>query len=288
MSISPSLNCRGKLFDLSKPIVMGIMNLAPTSFSSVGRVNSVAEAVKYAKHIVAAGAEIIDIGAEPTNAACIQSIVTEAEEKAALLPVVKALIEEIDVPISIDTSRPSIMEAVIKAGAHMINDVRALRVPGALETIAKLQVPVCLMHMRFLRTPDAVEVIEETRNASTCVMNEIITFLNERINACEAAGIKRELLMVDPGIGAAHFGKNLMENLTIIRKLSILKKLQLPILVGISSKLFKGESVANRATGNLMATLAAINNGANIIRVHDVETTMYALKVRECLIDSDN
>ncbi|MFN7096353.1 MAG: dihydropteroate synthase [Gammaproteobacteria bacterium] len=278
MTLQPIFNCHGKGFDLRKPLVMGIINLMPTSFSPIGRVNNVAEAVAYAKQIVTAGADIIDIGAEPTNAACMESVITEAEELAALLPVIKALTNEIAVPISVDTSRPGVMEAVIAAGAHMINDVRALRVPGALTTAAALQVPICLMHMRFLRLPDSVAVQEESSSTTTNVMDEIVEFLQQRITACEAAGIKRDYLIVDPGIGAAHFGKSLAENLMIVQQLSRLRILQLPILVGISNKLFKGEPTEKRAAKNLSATLTAIKNGANIVRVHDVETTVLAIK----------
>jgi dihydropteroate synthase len=283
MSIQQKLNCRGKILDLSRPVVMGIMNLTAASFSPVGRMRSVSEAVNYAKQVVQAGADIIDIGAEPTNAACMENIISKEEELTALLPIIKALVTEVDVPISVDTSRPSVMEAVIAAGAHMINDVRALRVPGALTTAAALHVPVCLMHMRFLRLPDAIDVIEDTTNDSSTVIDEISKFLIKRIDACINAGIKYENLVIDPGVGAAHFGKDLAENLTIVRELPALKALKLPILVGISHKLFKGESVEKRAIGNLIATLAAIKNGANIIRVHDVEATVYAIKIMQLI-----
>lgn len=278
------LHCRGKVLDLSNPKIMGIMNLTATSFSPIGRVNDVKEAVNYAKKMVAAGADIIDVGAEPTNTACMEAIISEEEELAALLPVIKALVTEITTPISVDTSRPRIMEAVITAGAHMINDVRALRMPGAVAMAASLQVPVCLMHMRFLRLPDAIAVIEDTVQDTISVTEEIIQFLQKRVDVSLAAGMKRENLIIDPGIGASHFGKNLAENLIIVKELTAIKeKLALPILVGISGKLFKGDPVEQRVIGNLITTLEAIKNGANIVRVHDVAAMIYAINVMQAL-----
>lgn len=265
------LDCRGKRLDLSFPNIMGIINLSPHSFSEVGRMTSVAQAVEYATRLVQAGATILDIGAEPTHPTN-QHQTTEAEELERLVPVIRALIDSVDVPISVDTSRPQVMSAVVEAGAHMINDVRALQLPGALAMAAQLPVPVCLMHMRHLIIP---------------VMDEIQQFLTARIQACEAAGIARNRIVIDPGIGGGCFGKNTQENLLILQQLTELQQFNLPILVGMSRKLFLGDLLnippAERLAGSIAAAIAAAMRGANIIRVHDVAETVQALKVMRAI-----
>jgi dihydropteroate synthase len=280
-SSNNGIDCRGKRLDLSTPAVMGIINLSPHSFSAVGRVTSVNDAVQHAIKLVEAGASILDIGAEPTNPAQSQTV-TEAEELACLLPVIRELVQAVDVPLSVDTSCPKVMHAVVEAGAHMINDVRALRLPGALAMMSQLPVPVCLMHMRYLSVP-GVESSPSATMAPDAVMDEIQQFLVERIQAAEAAGIARERIVIDPGIGAGCFGKTTEENIRILRELEQLRHFDLPILVGVSRKRFLGDllniPVTERLAASLIAAMAAVRRGAHIIRVHDVAETVHALTV---------
>lgn len=283
--MTKQLNCREKILDLSRPAVMGILNLSKYSFSPVGRVACIEEAVAHAKRMESEGADIIDVGAEPTNPVNPDCCVSEEEEYELLLPAIAALVSTVKVPISIDTSRPNIMKACVEAGASMINDTRALRVPGALETAAKLSVPICLMHMRFLRLPGQVNFVGNTADNALSVIEEIKHFFSERINACEAAGIAREHLVLDPGIGGGCFGKSTEENLELLRSLPELNDFHLPLLVGVSRKLFIGEllniPVEERLVGSLVATFAAIQGGANIIRAHDVLPTVQAIHMMQ-------
>lgn len=276
------LSCNGTILDLTRPAVMGILNLMPHSFSPIGRVHDLKEAINYAQQMVRAGVDIIDIGAEPTHP---QNEINTSEEQelAALLPVIKAITSETNIPISVDTSRPRVMEAVVAAGAHMINDVRGLRVPGALAAAAALPVPICLMHMRYLRLPDQTEISSNTAEAENDLLTEIDHFFEQQFEQCEAAGIKRERLILDPGVGSGVFGKSLIENLQLIHDLAYFKKFNVPILIGASRKQFLGEllnvPVEKRFAGSLAAALKAMQNGANILRVHDVAATVQAMKV---------
>lgn len=268
------LNCNGKYLDLSHPQVMGILNITPNSFSHVGRFLSVKEALKHAEQMVAEGAAIIDLGGEPTNPG-VHPIVSLQEELDRVIPVIENLALNISIPISVDTSKPEVMHEAIKHGASFINDVRALQNPDALKVVAETQVPVCLMHMAF---PDG-----NATSMTGDVVSTIKNFLQARIDACLKAGIAREKIVIDPGIGGGNFGKNMTQNLNLLAHLNEFKAFNLPLLVGVSRKLFIGELLdlpqEKRLYGSLGATVMAINNGANIIRAHDIRATVEAIKV---------
>jgi dihydropteroate synthase len=262
---------------------MGILNLSGGSFSEIGKALTVADAVAQAKAMVNAGAVIIDIGAEPTNPVD-STVVSEAEELQRLIPVIQAIATEVDTIISVDTSRPAVMQAAIAAGAHMINDVRALREPGAVAMAVQLNVPVCLMHMWHYRAPDAAHRSEE--ETSQPVMQAITTFLQERIATCLAAGMQRDKIVIDPGIGTGCFGKSTQENIHVLQHMHQLHELGLPILAGASRKTFIG-AIDNdapaiaRLGGSIAAALVLAEQGIHIIRVHDVAETAQAMKLMQ-------
>ncbi len=222
---------------------------------------------------LAEGAACIDIGGESTRPGA--QPVSEQQELDRVIPVVEALSRELEIPLSIDTSKPVVMREAVAAGAGLINDVLALRAPNALETAAGLQVPVCLMHMQgeprsMQQSPDYTDVVEEVGE-----------FLAQRILACRKAGIPRTRLLIDPGFG---FGKTLQHNLQLLKHLTKLQRLSVPLLVGISRKsmigaLLGGAPVDERLFGSLAAALLAVLGGASIIRTHDVRATTDALKV---------
>lgn len=267
------LDCAGKPIDLGIPQVMGILNITPDSFSDGGSYLSPDQAISRARRMVVEGACIIDIGGESTRPGA--DPVAEQEELDRVIPVIEALSREIDRPISIDTSKPAVMQAAVAAGAGMINDVFALQAPGALEKVASLEVPVCLMHMRG--EPRSMQVMPEYQD----VVIEVRDFLRERTNACLDAGIPRERVLIDPGFG---FGKILEHNLRLLKNLSQLRELKLPLLVGFSRKsmigtILNGAPVDERVFGSIAAAVLAVIEGAAILRVHDVKATIDALKV---------
>ncbi|NOR52164.1 MAG: dihydropteroate synthase, partial [Gammaproteobacteria bacterium] len=220
-----NLNFSGKVLDLNQPQVMGVLNVTPDSFSDGGRFNRFDDAFRRAQQMVADGAAIIDIGGESTRPGA--AAVSAEDEINRVVPVIAALAQEIDVPISIDTSKPEVMAAAVNAGAGMINDVNALQAAGALEQAASLEVPVCLMHMQG--EPRTMQQNPSYQN----VVEEIYNFLEQRIEACVAAGIARDNIVVDPGFG---FGKTLEHNLELLNRLSRFRDLEVPVLVGISRK----------------------------------------------------
>ncbi len=252
---------------------MGILNLTPDSFSDGGRFLARDAALRHAEGMAAAGAAIIDIGGESTRPGA-QPVSVE-QELERVVPVIEALAAETSVPLSVDTSKPQVMREAVAAGAGLINDVLALRIPGALEAAAETGVPVCLMHMQGEpRTMQQEPTYQD-------VVAEVSAFLAERVAACEAAGIGRERLLLDPGFG---FGKTLSHNLVLLRDLSSLGSLGLPLLVGISRKsmigsLLGGVPVDQRLHGNVAAAVVAVMRGAAIIRAHDVRETVEALKL---------
>jgi len=256
---------------------MGILNITPDSFSDGGHFLSPNAALTHARQIVAEGAAIIDVGGESTRPGA--QAVSVAQELDRVIPVIEALRRELPIPISIDTSKPEVMQAAVAAGAGMINDVRALRGDGALAMAAQLNreqsVPVCLMHMQgepgnMQQNPHYQDVVAEVK-----------TFLAGRIKACVEAGIPHDRLLIDPGFG---FGKALVHNLRLLKQLNSLSELGVPMLVGLSRKRMIGEllnatTVEQRLYGSLaLATLAAWQ-GAAIIRAHDVRATVEALKI---------
>jgi dihydropteroate synthase len=252
---------------------MGILNLTPDSFSDGGRFLARDAALRHAERMLAEGAAIIDIGGESTRPGA-QPVNVE-QELARVMPVIEALAPELPIPLSVDTSKPQVMRESVAAGAGMINDILALRAPGALEAAAATGVPVCLMHMQgeprtMQREPHYEDVVTEVRG-----------FLAERAAACEAAGIGRERLLLDPGFG---FGKTLAHNLSLLRHLASLGSLGLPLLVGISRKsmigaLLDGAPAEHRLQGSVAAAVVAVMQGAVIIRAHDVRETVEALKI---------
>jgi dihydropteroate synthase len=259
-----------------RPLVCGILNVTPDSFSDGGRFDSLAAAVEHGSVLAAEGADLIDIGGESTRPGSRPP--TLAEELDRVVPVVEALARRVPVPLSVDTSRPEVMRAAVAAGASMINDVRALRSPGALEAAAESGVPVCLMHMQ--RSPDTMQ--QEPRYQD--VVTEVRTFLAERKRACLEAGIRPEHLVVDPGFG---FGKTLSHNLALLASLGRLSGLGVPIMVGLSRKSMLGQlterAVGDRLPASLAAAVIAAQRGAAVLRVHDVAATRDVLAVLEAV-----
>jgi dihydropteroate synthase len=251
---------------------MGVINVTPDSFSDGGRFANIEAAVAHALRMVDEGAGLIDIGGESTRPGA-QGIGAE-EEIRRVLPVIEALAARTKVPISIDTSKPAVMTAAVRAGASMINDVRALREPGAIEAAAATEAAICLMHMQgeprtMQADPHYGDVVAEVRD-----------FLRERAQACLASGIATERLLLDPGIG---FGKRLEHNLALLAGLPALTALGWPVLVGVSRKsMFKtllGRGVDERVAGGVAMATAAVLSGASVVRTHDVAATVDAVKV---------
>jgi dihydropteroate synthase len=267
-----TLDCRGRSLDLSRPAVMGVLNVTPDSFSDGGNFLPRERALGHARAMVAEGADIIDIGGESTRPGA--KPVSVQEELDRVIPVIEALREEVAVPLSIDTSKPEVMRAAVAAGAGFINDVYALRAPGALETAAGLNVPVCLMHMQG--EPRTMQENPQYRD----VVADVREFLFERVAAAEAVGIARDRIVVDPGFG---FGKSVEHNLQLLRGLNALAALGIPVLAGLSRKSMIGKllglPVERRLHASLALALLAVQNGANIVRVHDVGPTVEALRM---------
>lgn len=259
--------------DLSQPKVMGVLNRTPDSFSDGGAFTDFDAAFRQAIKMAQEGAAILDIGGESTRPGA--QTVSSQQELERVVPLIERLTRETEVPVSVDTSKPEVMRAAVAAGAGMINDVYALRQPGALEAACDCGVPVCLMHMQgeprsMQRHPQYEDVVAEVKQ-----------FLEERICTCVEAGMSRERLMIDPGFG---FGKTLEHNLELLRKLPELVEMGLPLVVGLSRKssigvLLGGAPVGERLYGSLAAAVVATMQGAKIIRAHDVKPTVEALKI---------
>ena len=250
---------------------MGILNVTPDSFSDGGKYTHLEMAINKAEQMVAEGADIIDIGGESTRPGAAD--VSVQEEIDRVIPLVTALKCE-GITVSVDTSKPEVMEQAIQAGADMINDVRALSLPGAMEVMARYNKPVCLMHMQG--QPRSMQNDPQYDN----VVEEVYQYLEQRIKACVKAGINAEMISIDPGFG---FGKNLSHNVALLNNLDVFKKLQKPLLVGMSRKRMVGEmtgkEVEERLAGSLAVALIAMQNGANIVRVHDVKETCDVKKI---------
>ncbi len=259
--------------DLTRPKVMGILNVTPDSFSDGGDFISHANAVSHAQKMLSDGAAIIDIGGESTRPGA--EAVSEQEELDRVIPVIEEIKRQLSVVVSIDTNKPAVMREAVAAGAGMINDVMALRAPGAIETARLLNVPVCIMHMQG--EPRTMQQNPEY----TDVVSDIKRFFEQRVDECVNAGIPRDHLLLDPGFG---FGKTLMHNITLLKRLDEFNSIGLPLLVGISRKsmigaILEDAPVKDRLYGSLAAAVLALDNGAAIIRVHDVKPTVDALKV---------
>lgn len=266
------LRCAQRTLDLSRPHVMGILNVTPDSFSDGGRHNTLDAALRRAIEMQAAGASLIDIGGESTRPGAAKVSVQQELERVA--PLVELIARECDVIISVDTSTPAVMTESARLGAGLINDVRALQREGALVAAAATGLPVCLMHMRG--EPQTMQ--DEPHYAD--VAAEVATFLQERIAACVQVGITPERIVLDPGFG---FAKNTQHNYELFRRLPELLSLQCPLLVGVSRKSMIGnilkQPVDQRLYGSLALAVMALERGAKILRVHDVAQTMDVLKI---------
>lgn len=266
------LDCAGKSLDLSVPQVMGIVNVTPDSFSDGGQYFSADKALIQARKLVDEGAAIIDIGGESTRPG--SAPVEVDEEIRRVLPAIQAISSELDVVVSIDTMKADVMRAAVDAGAGLINDVNALRSDGALQAAAELNVPVCLMHMQ-----GSPQTMQQSPHYDD-VVAEVMTFLQQRVAACENAGITRDKLLLDPGFG---FGKRAKHNLRLMKNLQTFMTLNLPLLVGVSRKSIVGEmlnvSVDERLSGSLALASIAVWQGAKIIRSHDVRETIQAVRL---------
>ena len=266
------LRCGELSLDLSVPHVMGILNVTPDSFSDGGKHNGKAQAIAHAKQMIADGATVIDVGGESTRPGA--SIVEVEEEIRRVVPVVEAL-AELGVVISIDTSQPEVIQAAVAAGAHIWNDVRALTRPNALETAAKLNIPVIIMHMRG--EPTTMNGLDQYDNVTLDVMTE----LSQRVSDALKAGVKAENIMIDPGFG---FAKNAKQNLKLLKEFHQLNQLGYPILSALSRKRFIGEALGGadagqRAVGSVAGHLLSIQQGACMVRAHDVKAMSDAIKV---------
>lgn len=271
------ISCESLELDLSCPHVMGILNVTPDSFSDGGKHNSKVAAIVHAQQMIADGASIIDIGGESTRPGA--SIVEVEEEIQRVVPVVEALAQE-NVIISIDTSQPRVIEAAVAAGAHIWNDVRALTRPGALEMAARLNIPVIIMHMRG--EPTTMNQLDQYDN----VIEDVIDELQQRVQAALSAGIRQEHIIVDPGFG---FAKNAQQNLTLLNALWRFTDLGYPVLSGLSRKRFVGEvlqgaSADQRMVGSVTGHLLSLQQGASIVRVHDVKATVDAVRMWQAML----
>lgn len=270
------LQCGQHHLDLAQPHVMGILNVTPDSFSDGGKHNSQEQAVAYALQMIADGATVIDIGGESTRPGAL--VVEVEEEIRRVVPVVEELAQH-NVIISIDTSQPEVMRKAVQAGAHIWNDVRALTRPNALITAAELDIPVIIMHMRG--EPTTMNNLNQYSDVTQDVMGE----LQHRINAALAVGIKPENIMIDPGFG---FAKNAQQNLKLLQEFHVLTSLGYPILSALSRKRFIGEvldesNAQNRLVGSVTAHLLSIQQGACMVRVHDVKATSDAIKIWQAM-----
>ena len=270
------LACRRAVLDLAEPAVMGVLNVTPDSFSEGGHPVDPATAVARGRRLAAEGAAIVDVGGESTRPGAAP--VPVAVEIDRVVPVIGRLAADLAVPISVDTSKPEVMRAAVAAGAQMINDVRALTAPGALEAAAEAGAAVCLMHMQgepatMQDDPSYGDVVAEVRD-----------FLRARAAACVAAGIARERICIDPGIG---FGKRVEHNLALLARLDELAGLGFPVLLGVSRKslvgIITGRPAGSRLAGSVAFAALAVARGAAIVRAHDVAATLDAVKAAAAL-----
>ena len=266
------LPCGSRFLDLSRPHVMGILNVTPDSFSDGGRFSQRDAALRHAEAMLQAGATLIDVGGESTRPGA--RAVSPVEELERVAPVVEAIAAELDVIISVDTSTPAVMRETARLGAGLINDVRSLQRDGALDAAADSGLPVCLMHMRgepttMQQNPQYADVLAEVRD-----------FLAERMAACATAGIAVERLILDPGFG---FAKTLEHNLSLFKHMEALHGLGRPLLVGVSRKSMIGKVLGHEVGGRLYGSLGlaalAITKGAHILRVHDVAETIDVVRM---------
>jgi dihydropteroate synthase len=269
------LHCGKYQFKLDRPLVMGIVNVTPDSFSDGGRFFSSQAAINHAHELIEEGADFLDIGGESTRPGA--AAVSMQEELDRVLPVIEGL-RDISMPISIDTCKPEVMRAAVAAGASLVNDVNALQAEGAVEVVAAASAGVCLMHKQG--TPQTMQ----NQPVYADVVAEVSMFLSQRMAVLEAAGIARERIVLDPGFG---FGKTLAHNLDLMKRLPRLAELGAPLLAGLSRKSMLGQitgrEVGDRKNASVVAALLAVQRGASIVRVHDVRETVDALKIMSAL-----
>jgi dihydropteroate synthase len=270
------LNCAGRKVTLDQPRIMGILNVTPDSFSDGGQWLGESDAIRHALEMQQAGADIIDVGGESTRPGA--QAVSLQQELDRVMPVIEAIVPQLSVPVSIDTSKPEVMREAVAAGAGMINDVYALRRDGAVETTAALAVPVCLMHMQ-----GEPRVMQENPVYDD-VVDDIQHFLLERARLCEKSGILPQNIVLDPGFG---FGKTLQQNIDLFHQLPTLAAHGYPLLVGVSRKAMIGQltgrELAERMPGSVLAASLAVLKGVAIVRVHDVAETRDALNAATAL-----
>ncbi|EPR3584295.1 dihydropteroate synthase [Vibrio alginolyticus] len=268
------ITANNKSLDLSRPHVMAILNVTPDSFSDGGKYNSIELALAQVDKMIKAGVSIVDVGGESTRPGAPD--VSLEEELRRVVPVIKAIREKYDVWISVDTSKAEVMRQAIDAGADLINDIRSLQEPGALEVAAEANLPICLMHMKG--QPRTMQFDPHYDD----LMGDVSAFLEERIAACEAAGIDKSQLILDPGFG---FGKTIEHNYHMLAHLEKFHEFGLPILAGMSRKsmIFKllDKPAAECTNASVVCATIAAMKGAQIIRVHDFEETIEAMKVVE-------
>ncbi|MEN8380648.1 dihydropteroate synthase [Acinetobacter radioresistens] len=267
-----TLQCKDVSLDLARPHIMGILNVTPDSFSDGGKYNHKEQALQYALQMIKDGATIIDIGGESTRPGATP--VSVKEELQRVIPVVEALAQH-DVIISVDTSEPEVIRQAVKKGAHIWNDVRALSRPDALAVAAELDIPVVIMHMRGEPT-----TMNQLANYED-VVEEVLRELTVRVEAAIAAGVRADNIIIDPGFG---FAKNASHNLKLLQDFWRLNELGYPVLSALSRKRFIGEAlegaeVKDRVIGSVTAHLLSIQQGASIVRVHDVKATSDAIKI---------
>ena len=279
MSANSKFVCGKYQLDLTRPHVMGIVNVTPDSFSDGGKYSSTASAVEHGLQLIEEGADILDVGGESTRPGA--QPVSLDEELRRVIPVIEALSAVTSVPLSIDTYKPEVMRAAILAGADIVNDICALREGGALEVVANSTAGVCLMHMQGV--PQTMQINPTYHD----VVAEVKQFLSDRVDACLAGGIVKERILLDPGFG---FGKTTAHNVALIQHLDRLTELGFPLLVGLSRKSVLGKIAGGdelqRLHAGLAASVISVMKGAKIVRVHDVKATVDALKVVTAVFDN--
>ena len=266
---------QNQIMDLSFPQVMGIVNMTPDSFSDGGNYNNLDDAMRRVDSMIQAGASFIDVGGESTRLGAAE--VSVEEELDRVIPLVEKIARYFDVWISVDTSKPQVITESAKAGAHLINDIRALTEPGAIEAAAKTQLPVCIMHMQ-----GDPKTMQNAPHYQQDIYQEVDQFFTQHINRCINAGIEREKIILDPGFGVG-FGKTLQHNYRLLAKLNNFHHFGLPLLVGMSRKSMIGQVLnvppQERMIGSISCAVIAAMQGAQIIRVHDVKETFDALRI---------
>jgi dihydropteroate synthase len=277
---TPKLDCAGRLLALDRPRILGIVNVTPDSFSDGGLHATVDAAVAHGLVLAEEGADGLDVGGESTRPGARE--VPVDEELQRVVPVIERLARETSLPISVDTSKPEVMRAALAAGAGMINDVRALQLDGALDAAAASRAVVVLMHMQ-----GEPRVMQQSPHYDD-VVGEVHSFLAQRIFACEMSGIEKRRIVIDPGFG---FGKTLEHNLALLRQLARFTELGVPVLAGLSRKSMlgslTGRDVLSRVHASVAAALIATQNGARLLRVHDVAATRDALAVWQAVSEQD-